>query len=772
MNHRIEYGRWSFPADKIKNGNIHLASSLLSDSLEVNSFSAEVECGDPAILNFKRNAKLLYYPEPDRNMVWRVQRIERIAPVLYSISATSTLGLLSEGKHYGGIYAGAAAEDVIRDICGSIPVYIKGALRRIKLYGWLPIATPRDNLAQVLLAIGAALKSDMDGVLQVEVLWDGIGWATGASRMYVESNVSYSASITAVVVTEHQYIKGAKERELYSGTSVQGDIITFNEPMHSLSADGFTILKSGANWAQLSAGVGTLRGKAYIHNTREVVRNLAGQAEPNVKTVSDATLVSLVNAKAVANRLANFYQWRETINAAVTYQGEIPGDRIDMFHPFDHINSSICLQSADITLSNVLKAEEKCLVGFKPEQIEDIETFEFREVLTGSGEWDPPDGATEVVAVLISGGDGGRNGEGIEFLSWSIDQSGLGESKYFNIANNTSASGNVSATSSASLAQDETKGKPGGAGGSGGTIYRVTIPVTPHNKISYSCGAGGGPGQTGKPTRFGSKTSDLGSKDPGGYVDPITGETFAENGVDGNPGGNGGGVGAAGAGVDGIYGGAGAGAKKETVKPETQYTWAGSYDDKFYEGHVTRSGEASYSGSGGGGAGGSSGRNKGKPGGSADSSAIQITKNTPSNGSNGAYSLELRTAAKKPGLGGDGANGANGVAYGSGGDGGGGAGGIGKSGNMSLTSTINISVTRLRDWEGNLDPANVGILAYARLTGPNITSAELPKGGTAGSGAPGCIILYWGTKKEKKSGLFKDKPERIFLDRLGRRIIV
>lgn len=91
---------------------------------------------------------------------------------------------------------------------------------------------------------------------------------------------------------------------------------------------------------------------------------------------------------------------------------------------------------------------------------------------------------------------------------------------------------------------------------------------------------------------------------------------------------------------------------------------------------------------------------------------------------------------------------------------------------MSLTSTINISVTRLRDWEGNLDPANVGILAYARLTGPNITSAELPKGGTAGSGAPGCIILYWGTKKEKKSGLFKDKPERIFLDRLGRRIIV
>ena len=66
MSHSIEYESWVFPAQKIRDGNIHLATSLLSSSLEVNSFSATVECDDPSILNFRRNAKLMYYSEAGR----------------------------------------------------------------------------------------------------------------------------------------------------------------------------------------------------------------------------------------------------------------------------------------------------------------------------------------------------------------------------------------------------------------------------------------------------------------------------------------------------------------------------------------------------------------------------------------------------------------------------------------------------------------------------------------------------------------------------------
>ena len=46
-----------------------------------------------------------------------------------------------------------------------------------------------------------------------------------------------------------------------------GDIITFDEPVYGLTASGFTIQSQGANFAKLSAGNGTLKGRKYKHNT-------------------------------------------------------------------------------------------------------------------------------------------------------------------------------------------------------------------------------------------------------------------------------------------------------------------------------------------------------------------------------------------------------------------------------------------------------------------------------------------------------------------------
>lgn len=768
MSHYLKYERWMFPANKISGGNIHLAASLLSSALEVNSFSVYVVCDDPDILNFKRNSELRYYSAPGRDTVWRVQDIERTAPSIYHISSTSTLGLLVERQHYGGIYTGETAEDVIKDICGTVPVIIKTNLRGIKLYGWLPIASARDNLSQVLFAIGAALKSDLDGILRIENLWDGISGSLGAERMYQESSVKYEAAVTSVVVMEHQYIQGSEEKTLYEGTALAGDIITFSEPMHSLTADGFTILDHGANWAKLSAGTGVLRGNAYIHNTREVVKTVHERQEPNVKTVKEATLVSLVNSEAAANRLKNFYQWRETIDAPIVYRGELPGDRMDTYHPFDKNNVGSCFQSADITLSNTLKAQVKSLVGFVPEQIEQIETYDFREVLTGSGEWEVPEGVEEVVAVLIGGGSGGHNGEnaGHFHVAMDIDDSNAFNAFYPYTEGTVNES--VSVTHRYSNT-DKSEGKPGGIGGEGGYIYRVTRTVTPHEKIPYSCGAGGNPGESGGQTLFGEISSNAGSGNPIGYTDPITGEVFAVPGKAGSKGGDGGSPGNAGESVAGVSGGAGAAAKNARYgpvsSPEVEYDRAGAGRKVMWEGTYTRQGTANLGGLGGGGAGGNSGDNKGMPGGSAGSSNIEIGQ-IPNNSTH-YYGIDLYVNANKSGVGGDGADGADGSNYGDGGNGGGGAGATGQFGNSTLSAMSNVSVTVYI--HGN---TSYGMSAHIYTNGINISSSEAAHGGIAGHGAPGCIILYYGTKEEKQSGQFVDRNEKIFLDKYGRRFIV
>lgn len=544
MKNKIVYGGRTFTAADIQSGGIHLASSLPSQRLEANTFSAVVKSDDTTLTAFTRNTPLYYYHRDRLVCITYVQTVDRIGPDKYKFYGTSAIGRLIEQPHAGGVYTGQTAEEVITDICGGVPFEVKTVLRGIKLYGWLPYASPpqrsaRDNLAQVLFAIGAAVKTDLDGVLRIEGLWDGISGIAGREKMYTGASTDYDGVVTQVIVTEHQYTPGDEEKQLFEGTAQAGDVITFDEPMHSLTATGFTIQASGANWARLSAGTGTLTGKIYIHNTRQVSRDVHQAEVPNVKTVEDATLVSLVNSTAVAQRLADYYKCREAVNADVLYRGEIPGDRLDIYHPFDKTGVSGCLESADISISNTLKARARLLVDYIPPQPEDVEYFDHREVITQSGEWTAPEGVTEGVAVLIGGAWGG----------WSGWKGGNTEKVAAVNYTRTSTIGNRTWKYAGFFASQGGVGGEPGAPGSGGRILVSNFTVPASRKISVQIGVGGAggvyspevsqPGAEGTPTTFGGLSSANGTQSSTGYVDTVTGEIFAQPGAAGVAGGSG-----------------------------------------------------------------------------------------------------------------------------------------------------------------------------------------------------------------------------------------
>ena len=106
------------------------------------------------------------------------------------------------------------------ELCGDVPSVIKGNISGIKLYGWLPIATCRENLSQVLFAAGASVKTDLDGVLRIENLWDGVSGAVGRDRMFLGGKVEYAAAVSRVEVTEHQYAEGGESAKLLDRKSV------------------------------------------------------------------------------------------------------------------------------------------------------------------------------------------------------------------------------------------------------------------------------------------------------------------------------------------------------------------------------------------------------------------------------------------------------------------------------------------------------------------------------------------------------------------------
>ena len=752
---KITYKNWTFLFSQTESAKPTREQSLSCESISADTLTAVVRCNDPTIMAFAKNDPIrVWGSDSDASMqTYYLRSITRTGATSYRLVAWSAVGLLAAMAHKGGIYTGQTVAEVVKEICGNVPVVVKSVFANTKLYGWLPYCQPkadrrgksaRDNLVHVLFAIGAYLTTDLNGVLHIDALWDGASSTIGSNRMYASGGkVSYSDPVSAVTVTEHQYIAGTDEKKLFSGTSQQGDIITFSEPMHSLTATGFTILESGANYAKISAGSGSLKGKTYIHNTRLVTQTVTENAAENVKSVTDATLVSLVNSPAVAKRLADYYKCRETITNGIVSGQEKPGHVVSVYHPYDKKMVSACIVSLDTTMSGTLKSEMAALVGFLPPQPESSEYFDERVILTGSGVWTVPEGVTSYTRVLIGGGRGGSSGHRGESpavrtpKSWTEKYDAL--RRYVGFNNGVSVEGGKG-------------GEPGEAGDGGKVLVETVTDAVPGAKVSYACGTGGyggvfaqgnDAGAPGTATTMGGATSDTGSSSEAGYTDAITGEVFAAKGKSGIAGSPGNGYTWDGGKytyqpsplitVDGVT--YSAGKDKEEVEGKDG---RGRYNTAPY-GYVGYSWRGGY---GGGAAAGSNG-NDGLANGSGDAYI----------GSSSAFAT---VTAARGGAGADATPPAKESRYGCGGTSGHGGGGAGSNGvaEAHQTSSENISVLQ------------------ASLTARDTQPAPGGRGSDGGEAGDGCIIIYYRKKKDLQSGPLVTSNNLGLLDSLGRRMIV
>lgn len=752
---KITYKNWTFLFSQTESAKPTREQSLSCESISADTLTAVVRCNDPTIMAFSKNDPIrVWENDSDASMqTYYLRSITRTGATSYRLVAWSAVGLLAAMEHKGGIYTGQTVAEVVKEICGNVPVVVKSVFANTKLYGWLPYCQPkanrrgksaRDNLVQVLFAIGAYLTTDLNGVLHIDALWDGVSSTIGSNRMYVSGGkVSYRDPISAVTVTEHQYVAGSDEKELFSGTSQQGDIITFSEPMHSLTATGFTILESGANYAKISSGSGSLKGKTYIHNTRLVTQTVTENAAENVKSVTDATLVSLVNSSAVAKRLADYYKCRETITNGIVSGQEKPGHVVSVYHPYDKQMVSACIVSLDTTMSGTLKSEMAALVGFLPPQPETTEYYDERVILTGSGEWTVPEGVTTYTKVLIGGGRGGSSGHRGESpavrtpKSWTEKYDAL--RRYVGLDNGVSLEGGKG-------------GEPGEAGEGGKVLVETVTDAVPGAKVPYACGKGGyggvfsqgnDAGAPGTATTMGGATSDTGSSSEAGYTDAITGEVFAAKGKSGIAGSPGNGY----KWIDGKYtyqpspsitvDGVTYSAGKDKEEVEGEDGW-GSYNTAPY-GYVGYEWRGGY---GGGAAAGSNGND------------------ALANGSGDAYigssSAFASVTAARGGAGADAKPPAKESRYGCGGTSGHGGGGAGSNGvaDAHQTSSENISVSQ------------------ASLTARDTEPAPGGRGSNGGQGGDGCVIIYYRKFGQTRSGPLVQRGGGLFFDRLQRLFIV
>lgn len=712
MRNQITYLDYSFADVKISKATIGAEQSLPMSTLGIDTLEADVKCTDASIVIFTQNTPINVYRRGRHRGIYFLQDITRIGPDRYTLSAISSVGRLEQSLYYGGVYNGILAEELIRDICGEIPVQVKSSLQNIAVYGYLPILSRRMALAQVLFAISAYLSTDRNGALRVESLYRGLSGTVDADHVYTGGKVVYDKPVTSVTVLEHQYVAGGDETHLFEGTTVDGQRITFEAPMSDLVADGFEIIDSDANYAIVTAGAGTLTGRAYIHTTREITRTVQAAPVPAEKRVEDATLVTLVNSNAIADRLAEYFACAVTIQQETSSDTLRPGQVVKMFDPFDRKMVQGTVQAMNTNTSATLRSDTSLLVGFAPPESGEKAYYNYRELVTEDTEWKPPAGTTEVTAILIGCGTDGENGM-------------PGFSSVITTKTTDSASASWPG-------RDAGPGGKGGAGGKGGFVFRALVSeISSEDIFSIKIGTK----SNGGTTIFGSFSSDIGSQIDSGYVDPVTGDVFAKKGMDGHDGGNGGSAGEFGDSVEGWSGGMYASAAQKT---------SSSTGGKA---------NASFGSAGGGGAAyGSDGSN------ARSSSVVSAVGSYVDTANKTMRSFYARTRPFYGGRGAPGANGKDASMPGSGGDGGHGGGGAGACGSLSL------SISLESGWR---------VLSSPGYTcGNDGAWAEGGDGGKGGAGADGCVILYYSVPKNIASGAVLDRTGCFLADRTGRRIVV
>lgn len=557
MGAKITIGTYAFEDRTLKSVSYNKTESLAIGALSVNTLTAVVVCDDPNILTLPQNEPVVYFKSGSQMGLAYKSSIKDLGVVdegtIYQISAVSTVGLLTQMAHRGGMYKGVPASTIAADICGGLPYSMQANMQNILVYGWLPYVVPsgaagtqkgsaRDNLARLLFAIGGNLRTDVDGVLRIENLRQTASAEISAGRVSpFSASDTHDTPVTSLTVLEYQYIESAATAAevLFEGTTTDGQIIYFDRPMFALTGSGITITESGANYAVVGAGNGTITGKPYTVATREITRSVTSSPVVNTIRITDSTLVGVTNSNDVVTRLVDYYRHRETVSCDIVMGFENPGDVVNLYNPMTRQNVTACLSEIGVVSSEVDKGRINALVGFTPWQT--VEFEDVRVVLTGSGTWTPEEGVTSVTAVLIGGGSGGnKGGDGANGTRYTYSGT---VSSSFSVRNGTGGEGGV-----------------GGQGGSGGNVLRVDMSIQSRAGIQYAVGAagvGGETGTTGGATTFGAYTSADGSSSAVGYTDPVTGEVFAAAGADGLNGGKGGNGGSAGSGYanDGEAGG-------------------------------------------------------------------------------------------------------------------------------------------------------------------------------------------------------------------------
>ncbi|MBQ5590381.1 MAG: hypothetical protein IIU65_01730, partial [Clostridia bacterium] len=318
----IDYGYGTvFYGSELRDVKLIQEINPISSEISINTVDFTLDSKSDISYSFQTRQPLSVYFNGELKSTVFVKSAKRKEKRLWRVQSEDYIGLLDEVVFEGGIYVNKNAVELIDEIFSKakIPYSIEDVFDGETVTGYIPYTNCREALMQVAFAIQAAVDTSGSEVVKIYALEDDIKQVIPLNRIMQGQNFSEEDNVTEVQVTAHSYSPVGETIEAYKAVdSGEGSniMVSFTEPLHSLSINNGEILTGGSNYAIINANAECiLTGKKYEHTTQtKAIKNPLVSANDidKVIAVEKATLVSSKNLDKV---LEKCYNWLVRVNS-------------------------------------------------------------------------------------------------------------------------------------------------------------------------------------------------------------------------------------------------------------------------------------------------------------------------------------------------------------------------------------------------------------------------------------------------------------------------
>ena len=288
---RIYFGVYRrFDMPELRQGRVSITNEIDPLALEVpiSTMDWRLNSNDDAadyLFQFKQPVEVFN----DGKLIgtYYIDEGNQVAGSLYDIGCFDAFGVLDESPFAGGVYTNKSAIALLTEIVGD-DFELDVSAADASLTGAILPGSRRSALQQVIFAWGVCAATD--GTAKIKVFAPAVSDPETIDRNRTFSGVQVvtASAVTAVKVTAHSYAQDTSGDVEIAGVKYKDTrtVYTYNNP------------------------------------------DATASDRANVKDISDATLVSPAIAQAVAQRVFNYYNRRNTAKPKVVWKGETLGQLV------------------------------------------------------------------------------------------------------------------------------------------------------------------------------------------------------------------------------------------------------------------------------------------------------------------------------------------------------------------------------------------------------------------------------------------------------------